>query len=178
MTTWRSRNPRILEIIVKAPPVSEAAGFGRRVPHFQHFAILRPKRDSRPGPTLGWAMGPIVSQVTLRSFLRSPATGGAENDPRVTWDTMGPPKLPKVQPGILVHGGRGNVYECLWWHGRRSRAMTRNALEINRNERVGSLRFSLWKPSPLCILVLKASACGFRIFIGVGASRKSSKSFS
>ena len=106
--------------------------------------------------------GPIGSQITLRSFLRSPVTGGAENDPRVTWDPMGPPKLPKVQGGIFIDGDRTILDESLWSQGRRSRAMTRNALEINRNERVGSLRFSLWKPSPLCILVLKASACGFR----------------
>ena len=32
--------------------------------------------------------------------------------------------------------------------GRRSRAMSIFALEINKNERVGTLRFSLWKPSP------------------------------
>ena len=32
--------------------------------------------------------------------------------------------------------------------GRRSRAMLRNALETNKNQSAGTLRFSLWKPSP------------------------------
>ena len=40
------------------------------------------------------------------------------------------------------------IGNSVWWRGRRSRAMTRNALEINKNRRVGTLRFSLWKPSP------------------------------
>ena len=55
----------VLQGIVKAPPVSEAAGFGRRVPHYQHFDILRPKRDSRPGPTLGWAKGDPLRPKSL-----------------------------------------------------------------------------------------------------------------
>ena len=98
--------------------------------------------------TFGNVGGPIPPQVTLRSFLRSPGPRGAENDPRVTWDTMAPPKAPKVQPGILVDGDREIVDESTWRHGRRSRAMTKNALEINKKSRVGTLRFSLWKPSP------------------------------
>ena len=40
------------------------------------------------------------------------------------------------------------LHECIWNPGRRSRAMSIFALEINKSERVGTLRFSLWKPSP------------------------------
>ncbi len=69
--------------------------------------------DSGPGGSLARWGGPSVSQVTLRSFLRSPATGGAENDPRVTWDTMGPPKVPKVVPRIFMVGPSENVHETL-----------------------------------------------------------------
>ena len=37
---------------------------------------------------------------------------------------------------------------------------------INKIDRVGYLWFSLWRPSPFLVLLLKASACGFRIELG------------
>ena len=37
---------------------------------------------------------------------------------------------------------------------RRLRAMSIFPLETNGNERVGTLRFSLWKPSPFLVLLL------------------------
>ena len=113
--------------------------------------------DSGPGGSFGTLGGPIVSQVTLRSFLRSPATGGAENDPRVTWDTLGPPKVPKVEGEVFMVGPSGILFECVRDPGRRSRAMSIFALETNGNGRLGTLRFSLWKPSPsaLCFFSFK-----------------------
>ena len=44
--------------------------------------------------------------------------------------------------------------ESIWDPGRRSRAMSRNVSNPYKNGRVGSLRFSLWKPSPFLVLLL------------------------
>ena len=57
----------------------------------------------------------------------------------------GSPQSPKSPTRNFGRRRQGNRR---WWRGRRSRAMTRNALEINKKSKVGTLRFSLWKPSP------------------------------
>ena len=57
----------------------------------------------------------------------------------------GSPHIPKSRGGGFHRRAGG---KCTRDPGRRSRAMSRNALEINKNERVETLRFSLWKPSP------------------------------
>ena len=61
---------------------------------------------------------------------------------------MGPPTFPKVEPQVFMVGPSEILDESTWDPGRRSRAMSIFALETNGNERVGTLRFSLWKPSP------------------------------
>ena len=61
---------------------------------------------------------------------------------------MGPPTFPKVVPRIFMVGPPEILFESTRDPGRRSRAMSIFALETNGNERVGTLRFSLWKPSP------------------------------
>ena len=123
------------------------------------------------------AGGPRACEVNLRSFWGSPVARGAEDDLRLTLHTLGPHTHPEVQPGIVIDGEPENVDERIWDPARRWRAMPRNPLKINENERVGSLRFSLWKPSPLLILLLEASACGFRIFWGKLFSEKMQQFF-
>ena len=98
--------------------------------------------------------GPIPPQITLRSFSSPPVTGELENDLRVTWGGMGPPTFPKDEPRISMVGPWEILDESIRDPERRSRAMSIFALEINGNERVGSLRFSLWKPSPFLVLLL------------------------
>ena len=51
-------------------------------------------------------------------------------------------------------GPPGILHESTRDPERLLRAMLIFALETNGNERVGSLRFSLWKPSPFLVLLL------------------------
>ncbi len=80
--------------------------------------------------------------------------GASEGDPF--------PPIPKSRGG----GFHGRAMEKSTRDpGLRLRAMARNAFEINKNERAGSLRFSLWKPSPFLVLLLwhQPTASEFRI---------------
>ena len=63
----------------------------------------------------------------------------------------GSPETPKRRTQDFHGRALGNP---VWDPRRRSRAMSIFPLETNENERVGSLRFSLWKPSPFLVLLL------------------------
>ena len=137
----------------RKPPAS-GGGPPYDTTHFPRKYHSRFLLDSYPGRYLARVGGPSVCQVNLRASLTSPGTGGAENDLRLTLLTRGPPTFPKVEPQVFIDGPPGILHECTRDPGRRSRAMSRNALKIYKNERVGSLRFSLWKPSPFLVLLL------------------------
>ena len=130
-----------------------------RIPPFLHFRsfcvpVLEPRFGGSSVPRLGL----ITDHGSRITDAGPPAAGGAENDVRLTLHTRGPPTFRKVEGEVFMVGPPEILDESTWDPGRRSRAMLICALETNGNGRLGTLRFSLWKPSPsaLCFFSFKS----------------------